>query len=55
MKLYMNILFAVTFLSSGLGLLMSPMFRPELAGYNFLGLIGVLIGFWFTNVVFSEK
>lgn len=52
---YVCIFAAVVFLSSGIGFLMSPMFRPELIGYNFLGLIGVLVGFFFTNIVFSRE
>lgn len=52
---YVYIFVAVVFLSGGIGFLMSPMFRPELAGYNFLGLLALPIGLWFTNIVFMRE
>lgn len=52
---YLCILTAIVFLSGGIGFLMSPMVRPELAGYSLLGLIPVLIGLLFTNIVFMRK
>lgn len=44
---------AAIFNGAGIGFLIIPAFRPELAGWNLLGFVPLAIGIYFTNKALS--
>lgn len=54
MKYTLVTVIAAFSIGGGLGILIAPISRPELVGWNLLGFIPVLVGFWLASIALSK-